>query len=52
VHFILDDGRLAGQTPEGRTTAHLLQFNIDERVAERQRLIALGRYTLPGDNEE
>ena len=51
-HFILDGGRLVGQTPEGRTTAHLLQFNIDERVAERQRLIGLGQYTLPGDNEE
>ncbi len=30
-----------GQTPIGRTTARLLQFNIDERVTERQRLIAL-----------
>jgi hypothetical protein len=51
-HFILDNGRLVGRTPEGRTTAHLLQFNIDERIAERRRLITMGRYVLPGDDEE
>jgi hypothetical protein len=51
-HFILDDSRLVGRTPEGRTTARLLQFNIDTRIAERQRLIALGRYGLPGGDEE
>jgi hypothetical protein len=27
-------------------------FNIEERVAERQRLIVLGRYSLPGENEK
>jgi len=27
-----------GLTPEGRTTVKLLQFNTDERLAERKRL--------------
>jgi len=48
-HFALHEGHLIGLTPEGRTTARLLQFNIVERVRERQRLVTLGHYLLPGD---
>jgi hypothetical protein len=51
-HFNLNDGHLLGQTPIGRTTARLLQFNINERMAERQRLIALGQYMPPRVGEE
>ncbi len=36
-HFAMEGDLIAGLTPEGRTTAHLLQFNLNERVAERQR---------------
>lgn len=34
---------LVGRTPEGRTTAELLQLNSAERVAERQRMVDLQR---------
>ena len=44
-----DEGHLLGLTLEGRTTVWLLQLNTAERVGERQRLIALGRYALPAD---
>jgi len=30
---------IIGITPEGRTTAQLLKLNIDERIAERTRLL-------------
>lgn len=43
-HFELQDGWILGKTPEGRLTAQLLQFNLKQRVAERQGLIGLGRY--------
>ena len=36
-HFTLDDGRIIGLTPEGRTTVNLLQLNSDERLVERRR---------------
>ncbi|MDF0553258.1 HNH endonuclease signature motif containing protein [Kamptonema sp. UHCC 0994] len=36
-HFALEDARIVGLTPEGRTTANLLQFNSEERLAERRR---------------
>ncbi|MGI8503946.1 MAG: HNH endonuclease [Hassallia sp.] len=39
-HFIIEDFRVLGLTPEGRTTANLLQLNSDERIAERQRLLS------------
>jgi len=39
-HFQLQDDRINGLTPEGRTTVHLLQLNSDERMAERQRAAA------------
>jgi hypothetical protein len=49
-HFALDgDGQLRGLTPAGRTTVWLLQINTTERVHERRRLVALGRYPIPGD---
>jgi hypothetical protein len=37
-HFIENKNYIEGLTPEGRTTVKLLQFNIEERLAERQRL--------------
>lgn len=43
-HFAVHDGVITGLTPEGRTTTRLLQFNTAERVRERQRLAAIGRY--------
>jgi len=47
--FAHSNGILEGLTPVGRTTARLLQINTDERIAERQRLIALGHYTMPDE---
>ena len=38
AHFSPDNYCIEGLTPEGRTTAKLLQFNTQERIAERQRL--------------
>jgi hypothetical protein len=38
-HFIQQGTRIEGLTPEGRTTAKLLQFNTDERLIERQRFL-------------
>lgn len=43
-HFTLEAGVLGGLSPEGRTTANLLQYNTPERVAERRRLSEVGRY--------
>jgi hypothetical protein len=37
-HFVLEAGVLRGLSPEGRTTAQLLQCNAGERVAERLQL--------------
>ncbi|MDJ0620126.1 MAG: HNH endonuclease signature motif containing protein [Calothrix sp. MO_192.B10] len=37
-HFAFDEAAIIGLTNEGRTTAKLLQFNNDERLAERKRL--------------
>ena len=37
-HFIENKNYIEGLTPEGRTTVKLLQFNTEERLAERQRL--------------
>lgn len=36
-HFKLNEGQIAGLTPEGRTTAVLLKFNADKRLQERLR---------------
>jgi hypothetical protein len=37
-HFEIKDFKIIGLTSEGRTTVRLLQFNRDERIAERERL--------------
>lgn len=37
-HFAFEEVVIVGLTNEGRTTAKLLQFNSDERLAERKRL--------------
>ncbi|NJO93184.1 MAG: HNH endonuclease [Hydrococcus sp. RM1_1_31] len=37
-HFTFSRVTIVGLTPEGRTTVKLLQFNSEERLAERQRL--------------
>ena len=37
-HFKQEKLQIIGLTPEGRTTARLLQLNTEERLAERQRL--------------
>lgn len=36
-HFMIEEHLILGLTLEGRTTVRLLKFNIDERLAERQR---------------
>jgi hypothetical protein len=46
-HFALSSTALEGLTDVGRTTIRLLQLNAPERLAERQRLLALGRLNLP-----
>lgn len=36
-HFTLTEGRIIGQSPEGRTTAVLLKLNTRDRIQERLR---------------
>jgi hypothetical protein len=36
-HFQLQEAKILGKTPEGRTTVHLLKFNSKERLKERQK---------------
>lgn len=43
-HFRLNNGRIEGITAAGRATASLLQFNTAENIADRLRLIGMGRY--------
>jgi hypothetical protein len=44
-HFQLNRGGVIGaQTPEGRVTVKIFQFNLHERVSEREQLIGLGQY--------
>lgn len=43
-HFQLVDGEIVGLTSEGRVTAELLQFNREDLVEMRLRLIAQGRF--------
>jgi hypothetical protein len=43
-HFTLDGAEIVPQTPEGRVTVHILQLNHPDRLAERGRLIQVGRY--------
>jgi hypothetical protein len=43
-HFELDGARLNPRTEIGDVTARIFEFNNEERILERQELIALGRY--------
>jgi hypothetical protein len=43
-HFILIGATIAPQTPEGRVTVLILQFNHPNRLQERQGLIAINQY--------
>ncbi len=44
--FCLEGGTILPLTPEGRVTAKILQFNLQERVIEREQLISIGRYPV------
>jgi HNH endonuclease len=46
-HFRLDGGTIVPLTPEGRVTAKILQFNLPERILEREQLITSGEYPSP-----
>lgn len=46
-HFLAVGVFIQGATAEGRTTVRLLQLNLADRIAERQRLMNLGRLQLP-----
>ena len=48
VHFTLEKFRIVGKTPEGRATVQLLRLNAAERLVQRQLLIRVGRYQVPG----
>ncbi|MBD6618723.1 HNH endonuclease [Komarekiella sp. 'clone 1'] len=43
-HFRLDEAVIQHQTDIGEVTARILDFNSDERLVERQALIASGQY--------
>jgi hypothetical protein len=43
-HFALRGALIVGQTPTGRATALLLQFNARRRLEFRQRLLAVGEF--------
>ena len=43
-HFRLDDNAIQPLTDIGEVTARILDFNNDERILERQELIAVGKY--------
>jgi hypothetical protein len=44
-HFTLSGAIIVPQTPEGRVTVLILQFNYPDRVQERAGLIAVGQYS-------
>lgn len=46
-HFRLEGAQVIPLTPEGRVTITILQINHPDRIAERERLIAAGRYVIP-----
>ena len=46
-HFSFDGARIAGLTPAGAATTHLLQLNLPDRVSRRQAMIDLGVYPPP-----
>ncbi|MGB8702641.1 MAG: HNH endonuclease signature motif containing protein [Thermosynechococcaceae cyanobacterium] len=43
-HFALTESTIVPQTPEGRVTVLILQFNHPDRLRERAGLIAIGQY--------
>jgi hypothetical protein len=43
-HFRLDEDRIIGLTPEGRTTVEFLQLNSFERLMERAEFIRANAY--------
>lgn len=49
AHFRLDGTLLVPQTPTGRATAHLLELNHPDRLAERELLILAGVIRPPED---
>jgi hypothetical protein len=50
-HFAFQGAAFIGLTPEGRTTIQLLRLNTDERISERERLQAVGRYPASSAND-
>jgi hypothetical protein len=46
-HFQLEGGKIVPLTPEGRVTAKILQFNLSERILEREQLRGIGQYLTP-----
>jgi hypothetical protein len=46
-HFALEQADLIGRTAEGHTTVWLLQLNLPDRIAERDRLLRARAYPLP-----
>lgn len=44
-HFSISNARIIAKTAIGRVTVELLQMNNPDRVAEREILIRLGKYT-------
>lgn len=45
-HFELDGALIQPKTPEGRVTVKLLRSNDPERLAEREKLILQGLYSI------
>jgi 5-methylcytosine-specific restriction endonuclease McrA len=43
-HFYIENARIEGKTQIGKATARLLQFNVPNRVLQRQVLISQGAY--------
>jgi hypothetical protein len=43
-HFRIEGRRVVGLTPEGRATVEFLQFNLPERILERDELIRSRHY--------
>lgn len=43
-HFYTENARIEGKTQIGQATARLLQFNVPNRVLQRQVLISRGEY--------
>jgi hypothetical protein len=44
THFAWEGAIIQPLTPEGRVTVTILRLNDADRVAERQRLMAMGLY--------